>query len=162
MKKLWKDFQEFISRGNVMDLAIGIIIGSAFSTVVKSMVDNLMMPPLGLLLGNADFQDLFIVLKQGETPLSPGATLQMAQDAGVVTLNYGQFLTDVISFIILAFGVFLIIKGIKSLEDRLSQPAEEEKIPEEKPCPYCQKSIPIEATRCPFCTSHIEIQASDG
>ena len=156
MKKLWHDFQEFISRGNVIDLAIGIIIGSAFSTVVNSLVNNLLMPPLGLLLGNVNFQDLFIVLKQGETSLSSEATLQMARDAGAVTFNYGLFLTDIISFLILAFSVFLIVKGMKSLEDRQNKPEEQEQAPEEKVCPFCHKSIPIDATRCPYCTSQLE------
>ena len=97
MKKIFSDFKSFISRGNVIDLAIGIIIGSAFSSLVNSVVTNLLMPPFGLLLGNVNFQDLFVVLKQGESALPEGATLQMARDAGVVTWNYGQFITDTIS-----------------------------------------------------------------
>jgi len=156
MKKLFKDFRDFVSRGNVIDLAIGIIIGSAFSTVVNSVVNNLMMPPLGLLLGNADFQDLFILLKQGEEPLPSGVTLKMAKDVGAVTLNYGQFITDLISFLILALCVFLIVKGIQSLENRVKKPKEEEqKAPTKKDCPYCKKAIPIDASRCPFCTSQL-------
>lgn len=157
MKKAIKDFRDFIARGNVIDLAIGIIIGSAFSTVVNSVVNNLMMPPLGLLLGNADFQNLFVVLKQGEEALPPGATLQMARDLGAVTLNYGQFLTDLVSFLLLALGVFLIVKGIQSLEKTVKKPKEEKKeVPTEKDCPYCLMSIPIKASRCPHCTSHLE------
>ncbi len=157
MKKLLEDFCDFISRGNVIDLAIGIIIGAAFTTVVNSVVNNLMMPPLGLLLGNADFQDLFIVLKQGEMSLPSGATLQMAEDAGAVTLNYGQFITDLISFLLLALGVFLIVKSIQSLEQRVNKPKEEQQAaPTEKDCPYCKKAIPINATRCPYCTSQLE------
>jgi large conductance mechanosensitive channel len=156
MKKLLKDFRDFVMRGNIIDLAIGIIIGSAFSTLVNSVVNNLLMPPLGLLIGNVDFKDLFIVLKQGQSALPADATLQMAQEAGAVTFNYGQFLTDLISFLLLAIGVFLIIKGIKALENGLSKPEEEpEKEPTEKDCPYCYKPIPIEATRCPFCTSQL-------
>ena len=156
MKKLFNDFRDFIARGNVVDLAVGIIIGSAFSTVVNSVVDNLMMPPLGLLFGNTDFQDLFVVLRQGEEILSDGATLEMAREFGAVTLNYGQFITDLISFLILAIGVFLIIKGIQSLQETVQKPGGEEKPePTEKDCPFCQKSIPINATRCPYCTSHL-------
>ena len=155
MKKLFKDFREFITRGNVIDLAIGIIIGSAFSSVVNSVVNNLLMPPLGLLIGNVDFQNLFIVLKKGQSALPAGATLQMAQDAGAVTLNYGQFITDLISFLLLALGVFLIVKGISALRDKLAS-SEEPAAPVEKDCPFCFKSIPLEATRCPFCTSHLE------
>ncbi|MDY6872377.1 MAG: large conductance mechanosensitive channel protein MscL [Chloroflexota bacterium] len=156
MKKLLKDFRDFIMRGNVIDLAIGIIIGSAFSSVVNSIVNNLLMPPLGLLIGNVDFADLFIVLRQGQGVLPPGATLQMAQDSGAVTLNYGQFVTDLISFLLLAIGVFLIIKGINALENGFKKAeAEKETVPTEKDCPHCYKAIPIEATRCPFCTSQL-------
>jgi len=153
MKKLFQDFKEFIMRGNVIDLAIGVIIGSAFGVVVNSVVNNLLMPPLGLLLGGSDFKDLFVILKQGEQGLPENATLQMAQEVGAVTLNYGQFITDIISFILLALGVFLIVKAIKSLQ----KPKEEEPAETtEKDCPFCQKSIPINAIRCPFCTSELE------
>ena len=156
MKKLLTDFREFVARGDVMDLAIGIIIGSAFSAIVNSVVNNLLMPPFGLLIGNVNFQDLFIVLKQGQSPLPAGATLQMAQDVGAVTFNYGQFLTDVISFLILAFAIFLIVKGLQSLKDKVAKPEEETDEPTEKDCPFCKKSINIEATRCPYCTSQLE------
>ncbi len=159
MKKIMNDFRDFITRGNVVDLAVGIIIGSAFSAVVNSIVNNLMMPPLGLLMGNAKFQDLFIILKQGEAPLPSGATLQMAQEVGAVTFNYGQFLTDMISFLILALGVFLIVKGLKTIEKRVKKPTVEEQAPTEKECPFCLKQIPIKATRCPYCTSHLESEA---
>jgi large conductance mechanosensitive channel len=156
VKNLLKDFRDFIARGNVVDLAVGIIIGSAFGQMVNSVVDNLMMPPLGLLFGNVDFKDLFVVLKQGETPLPAGATLEMAGEIGAVTLNYGQFITDVISFLILALGVFLIIKGIGSLQKTVQKPKPEEpQEPTTKDCPYCQKSIPVNATRCPYCTSKL-------
>jgi large conductance mechanosensitive channel len=157
MKKLLTDFRDFIARGDVMDLAIGIIIGSAFSTIVNSVVNNLLMPPLGLLIGNVDFQDLFIVLKQGQSPLPADATLQMAQEVGAVTFNYGQFLTDVISFLILALSIFLIVKGLQSLKGKMEEPAEEEAAePTEKDCPFCLKAIPIKATRCPYCTSQLK------
>ncbi|MFW5713191.1 MAG: large conductance mechanosensitive channel protein MscL [Brevefilum sp.] len=156
MKKVFKDFRDFIARGNVVDLAVGLIIGSAFGTVVNSVVNNLMMPPLGLLIGNADFQDLFIVLQQGDEPLPPSATLEMARELGAVTLNYGQFITDVISFLMLALGVFLIIRGVQSLQESVQKPKQEvEKEPTEKDCPYCQKAIPIKANRCPYCTSQL-------
>jgi large conductance mechanosensitive channel len=154
VKKLFKDFREFIARGNVVDLAVGIIIGSAFSNLVNSIVDNLLMPPFGLLLGNADFRDLFLILKQGEDSLPPNATLDMAREVGAVTFNYGQFITDVISFIFLALGVFLIIKSIQSIQAAV-QKQENEAEPElsERDCPYCQKAISIKAKRCPYCTS---------
>ncbi len=159
MKKLFEEFKTFITRGNAIDLAIGIIIGSAFSVVVNSIVDNLLMPPLGLLLGNVDFQDLYLVLRQGDQVLQPNATLSMAKEVGAVTFNYGQFITDFISFLLLGFGVFVIVKGINTLNNKASEirDAEEELAePKEKDCPYCQKSIPINATRCPFCTSELE------
>jgi large conductance mechanosensitive channel len=160
MKKLLTDFRDFIARGDVMDLAIGIIIGAAFSSIVNSVVNNLLMPPLGLLIGNVDFQDLFVVLKQGQTALPTDATLQMAKDAGAVTLNYGQFVTDVISFLILAFVIFLMVKGLQSLKDKVAKPeSDEETAPTEKECPYCLKSIAIKATRCPYCTSQLEKQS---
>lgn len=156
MKKLFKAFRDFVMRGSVIDLAIGIIIGSAFSALVNSVVNNLLMPPLGLLIGNVDFKDLFIVLRRGQDALPAGATLQMAQEAGAVTFNYGQFLTDLISFLLLALGVFLIIKGINAVEEGLNEPETDPTAePAEKDCPYCYQSIPIEATRCPFCTSQL-------
>lgn len=157
MKKLFKDFKDFISKGNVIDLAVGVIIGGAFSTIVNSVVDNLMMPPIGLLFGNADFSDLFIVLKQGSEELPEGATLEMASEVGAVTFNYGQFITDVISFLLLALGVFLMVKGIKSLQRKAEKEKEEKPAEQtEKVCPFCKKSIPIEAVRCPYCTSELE------
>ncbi|MEA3327654.1 MAG: large conductance mechanosensitive channel protein MscL [Chloroflexota bacterium] len=157
MKKLLNDFKDFLTQGNVVDLAIGIIIGSAFSTIVNSVVENLMMPPLGLLLGNVDTSDLYIVLRQGEKVLPSGATLQMARDTGAVTFNYGQFLTDLVSFLIVALGVFLIVKGITSLKENVKKPETAEgETPTEKECPFCQKLIPINASRYPYCTSHLE------
>lgn len=153
MKKLFNEFKEFISRGNVIDLAIGVIIGGAFSTIVKSMVDNLLMPPLGLLFGNADFADLFVVIKKGSQALPDGATLEMAKEVGAVTFNYGQFITDLLSFLLLALGVFLIVKAINTLERKKEEPEEK---PTEKECPFCKKAIPVEATRCPFCTSTLD------
>ncbi|QRN83807.1 large conductance mechanosensitive channel protein MscL [Chloroflexota bacterium] len=157
MKKLLTDFRDFVARGDVMDLAIGIIIGSAFSAIVNSVVNNLLMPPLGLLIGNVDFQDLFVVLKQGQTALPADATLQMAKDAGAVTFNYGQFVTDVISFLILAFVIFLMVKGLQTVKAKVAKAEAEAKAePTEKECPFCMKSIDIKASRCPYCTSELE------
>jgi len=153
MKNLFKEFKEFISRGNVIDLAVGVIIGGAFSTIVKSTVNNLLMPPLGLLFGDADFADLFIVIKQGSQALPDSATLEMAKEIGAVTFNYGQFITDLLNFLLLALGVFLIIKAINTLQRKEEEPAEEST---EKDCPFCMKTIPVEATRCPFCTSKLD------
>jgi large conductance mechanosensitive channel len=145
MKKLFEEFKDFITKGNAMDLAIGIIIGGAFSVVVNSIVNNLLMPPLGLLLGSVNFQDLFIVLRQGEQALPPNATLDMAKELGAVTFNYGQFLTDVVSFILLGLGVFLIIKAI----NQLKQEPEEEAEPTDKDCPYCLQQYPDKSNPMP-------------
>jgi large conductance mechanosensitive channel len=131
MKTLVQEFRDFITRGNAIDLAVGLIIGSAFSAVVNSIVDNLLMPPFGLILGNVNFQDLFIVLRQGEQPLPVNATLDIARELGAVTFNYGQFLTDLISFLLLGLGVFLIVRGINRLNTKMSE-IKEKMLEEEK------------------------------
>lgn len=153
---MWKDFREFAMRGNVIDLAIGIIIGSAFTTVVRSLVDDLLMPPIGLLLGDVDFAQLFAVIKAGD-PAGPYNTLAAAQEAGAVTLNYGLFINNVIAFLIVAFAIFLIVRGVNKLylkkqREKTEEPAE----PTTKTCPYCKETIAIEAIRCSFCTSELE------
>ena len=147
-----KEFREFAVRGNVVDMAVGIIIGGAFGTVVKSFVDDVMMPPLGMLVGDVDFQDMIVVLREGSTP-GPYETLAAAREAGAVSLNAGLFLNAVVSFAIVAFAVFLLVKSINRLkreEEVAPAPA-----PTTKDCPFCVSSIPIEATRCPFCTSEV-------
>ena len=148
-----KEFKEFAMRGNVVDMAVGIIIGAAFGTIVKSLVADVIMPPIGLLLGGVDFTDLFLVLKEGTEAAAPYATLADAKAAGAVTINYGAFLNTVISFVIVAFAVFMLIKGINSAkrEEEAAPPAE----PTEKDCPHCFSKIPIQATRCPHCTSEL-------
>jgi large conductance mechanosensitive channel len=145
-----KEFKEFAMRGNVIDMAVGIIIGVAFGTVVKSLVSDIIMPPIGLLLGNVDFSNLFAVLREG-TIAGPYAALADAQKAGAVTINYGLFVNTIISFLIVAFAVFLLIRQINRLK-REEVPLEE---PTTKDCPYCFSSIPIKATRCPHCTSEL-------
>jgi large conductance mechanosensitive channel len=144
-----KEFKEFAMRGNVVDMAVGIIIGAAFGTIVKSLVDDVIMPPIGLLLGNVDFSNLFLVLKQGAAG-GAFATVAEAQKAGAVTLNYGMFINTVISFVIVAFSVFLLIRGMNRLTRKEEAPAE---APTTKECPHCLSTIPIKATRCAFCTS---------
>ena len=146
-----KEFKEFAMRGNVVDMAVGIIIGAAFGTIVKSLVADIIMPPIGLLLGNVDFTDLFVVLKQGATA-GPYLTLVDAQKAGAVTLNYGVFANTIISFIIVAFSVFLLIRAINKMKRQEEAPPEE---PTTKECPHCLSSIPIKATRCGYCTSEL-------
>ncbi len=144
-----KEFKEFAIRGNVVDMAVGIIIGAAFGTIVKSLVSDVIMPPIGMLLGNVDFTNMFVVLKQGATA-GPYASLADAQAAGAVSINYGVFINTIISFVIVAFAVFMIIRWINNLKRKEEAPAAE---PTTKECPHCLSAIPIKATRCAFCTS---------
>ncbi|RJP84793.1 MAG: large-conductance mechanosensitive channel protein MscL [Desulfobacteraceae bacterium] len=149
---MFKEFKAFAMRGNVVDMAVGIIIGGAFGTIVKSMVDDVLMPPIGLLLGGVDFSDLFITLKQGATA-GPYATLSIAKAAGAVTMNVGLFINAVISFMIVAFAVFMLIKAINKLQFQKPEPSA---APTTKDCPRCFSAIPIKATRCPNCTSELK------
>lgn len=144
-----KEFKEFAMRGNVIDMAVGVVIGGAFGVIVKSLVDDILMPVLGLLLGNADFSNLFIVLREGAFA-GPYETLALAQDAGAVTINYGLFINALVSFIIVAFAIFLLIRGINRMKRAEEAPPAE---PTTKPCPHCFTEIPIKAIRCPNCTS---------
>lgn len=144
-----QEFKNFAMRGNVVDMAVGIIIGGAFGTIVSSLVRDVIMPPIGLLLGGVDFSDLFITLKDG-TVAGPYATLASAQEAGAVIIGYGVFINAVISFLIVAFAVFLLIKSINKLQRQ--EKAEE---PTTKECTFCFSSIPLKATRCPQCTSEL-------
>lgn len=146
-----KEFKEFALRGNVMDMAVGIIIGAAFGTIVKSLVDDIIMPPIGLLLGGVDFSNLFILLKAG-SPSESYASLADAQAAGAVTVNYGVFINAVISFLIVAFVMFLLIRGVNRLKREEEAPPAE---PTTKECPHCLSTIPIKATRCAHCTSEL-------
>jgi large conductance mechanosensitive channel len=142
-----KDFKTFVMRGNVLDLAVGVIIGGAFGTIVKSLVDDVLMPPIGLALGNVDFKDLFAVLQEGAAAPAPYATLADAQAAGAVTLNYGQFFNGVVAFLIVALAIYFVVR----LANRMVPPA----VPAEttKDCPECGMPIPLVARRCPHCTT---------
>ncbi len=144
---MWEEFKKFIMRGNVMDLAIGVIIGGAFGKIVSSLVDDVIMPPIGLLLGNVNFNNLFISL--GKTKY---ATLAEAQEAGAPTINYGLFINNIIYFLILAVIIFFMVKAI----NRLSKEEEPAPEPDTRECPHCFSAIPKKADRCPFCTSEIE------
>ena len=144
------EFKKFAMKGNVVDMAVGIIIGGAFSTIVKSFVADILMPPIGLLLGGVDFNDMFIVLKAGVENPGPYVALVDAQTAGAVTINYGLFITNTISFLIVAFAVFWLVKGMNSLRTK------EEPAPvTTKNCQFCFSTIPLKATRCPSCTSEL-------
>lgn len=150
---MFKEFKEFAIRGNVVDMAVGIVIGAAFGTIVKSFVDDVLMPPIGLLLGNVDFSNLFITLKEGTKAAGPYASLASAKAAGAITLNLGVFINTIISFIIIAFAVFLVIKGINQMKREKEAPLAE---PTTKECPFCFTVIPIQASRCPHCTSQLK------
>lgn len=146
-----KEFKAFAMRGNVVDMAVGIIIGAAFGAIVKSLVDDVIMPPIGMLMGNVDFSNLYAVLKEGAAAAAPYASLADAKKAGAVTINYGVFINSVISFLIVAFAVFMLIRSI----NRLKQ-AEAPAPATTKDCPFCASAIPLKATRCPHCTSELK------
>lgn len=156
-KNLINEFKKFAMRGNVIDMAVGIIIGAAFGKIVDSLVKDVIMPPIGLLLGKVDFTNLFVVLKDGVTP-APYPSLSAAQAAGAVTLNLGLFANAIISFLIVAFAVFILIKAINELQAKMDKKAasEEAAEPTTKECPYCCSTIPLKATKCPHCTSDLK------
>jgi large conductance mechanosensitive channel len=146
---MWKEFKEFAVKGNALDLAIGVIIGAAFGGVVTSLVKDIIMPPLGLITGGLDFSNMFVVLKQAPN----GATFATPADAakvGAITWNYGNFITFLINFLIIAFAIFLVVKAI----NRMKRPAPASE-PVSKDCPACAMTIPIKATRCPHCTTEL-------
>jgi large conductance mechanosensitive channel len=145
---MWKEFKEFAMRGNVIDLAVGVVIGGAFGKIVSSFVADVIMPLIGLLLGKISFENLFVSLSGEEY-----ASLAAAQEAGAPTLNYGLFISAIVDFLIVAFVIFLVIKGINKLQK--PEPVKEE-APTTKKCPYCFTEIAIEATRCPNCTSQLD------
>ena len=141
-----EEFKKFVMRGNVLDMAVGIIIGAAFGKIVTSFVNDVLMPPLGLLLGKVDFSNLFINLSS-----TPAATLAEAKEAGLPVIAYGAFLNYVVDFLIVAFAIFMLIRQVNRL-----MPQKEEAAPEPHLCPYCKTEIPEEATRCPHCTSELK------
>jgi large conductance mechanosensitive channel len=145
-----KEFKTFILRGNVVDMAVGIIIGSAFGAIVNALVDYVIMPPIGLLLGKVDFSNLFVILKEGAVP-GPYASLAQAQEVGAVALSYGLFINTLISFLIIAFVIFLLIRAV----NRMQRPEPAAPAEPAFTCPYCFSEINKEATRCAFCTSEL-------
>jgi len=145
---MFKEFKEFAMRGNVLDMAVGIIIGAAFGTIVASFVADVIMPPIGLLLGNVDFSNIFAVLKEGKVP-GPYTSVAAAKAAGATTINFGLFVNTIINFVIVAFAIFLVVKNVNKL--KRTPPA----VPTTKECPHCLSTIPIKATRCGHCTSDL-------
>ncbi len=146
-RSVWEEFRAFISRGNMIDLAVGIIIGTAFKDVVNSLVKDIIMPPIGLLLAGVDFTNLFVKLTGGDY-----ASLADAEAAGAATLNYGRFINTIIDFLIMAAVIFFLVKALNKMQ---RQKAVEPAAPTTKTCPHCFTSIPIQATRCPNCTSQL-------
>ena len=144
-----KEFKEFAMKGNMLDMAVGIIIGAAFGLIVTSLVNDVIMPPIGLLLGNVDFSNIFAVLKEGKTP-GPYASVAAAKAVGAVTMNVGLFINTIINFLIVAFAIFLLIRSINRFK------RQEEAAPTSKDCSFCFTKIPIQATRCPNCTSELK------
>ena len=147
---MWNDFKAFVMRGNVMDLAVGVIIGAAFGAVVKSLVDDIIMPPIGVATGGMDFSDKYVLLKEGVKAAPPYPTLAAARDAGAVTLNYGAFINTMITFLVVALAIFMLVRAVNRLYRQPAPPT-----PNTKPCPYCTMSVSLEATRCPNCTSQL-------
>jgi len=148
---MWKEFKKFAMRGNVIDMAVGIVIGTTFGVIVKSLVSDIIMPPIGMILGRVDFANLFIILKEGKIA-GPYVSLASAKEAGAVTVNYGVFANTIVNFLIVAFALFLLIRVVNKIK------AQEETLPTEpttKDCPYCLSHVPIKATRCPYCTSKL-------
>ena len=151
MKKFFGEFKEFIAKGNVIDLAVGVIIGGAFQSIVKNLVENMITPVISLLTKQVSFTDMFVSLDGNEY-----ATLAAAQEAGAATINYGLFIQAVIDFLLTAFVIFLLVKGINKIRGMGKKEEVVEKAPTTKICPFCKSEIDIEATRCPNCTSEVE------
>ncbi|HXX59005.1 MAG TPA: large-conductance mechanosensitive channel protein MscL [Thermodesulfovibrionales bacterium] len=147
-----REFKEFAIKGNMVDMAVGIVIGAAFGTIVTSLVADIVMPPIGLLLGNVDFGNLFVLLREGKVP-GPYGSLSAAKAAGAVTLNIGVFINTIISFLIIAFSVFLIVRNVNRLRRPEEAPPAQ---PTTKECPYCLSAVPLKATRCSHCTSELK------
>ncbi len=147
-----KEFKEFAMRGNVLDMAVGIIVGAAFGSIVTSFVQDVIMPPIGLLLGNVDFSNFFLVLKEGKVA-GPYASLAAAKAAGAVSVNFGLFVNTIINFVIVAFAIFLLVRTVNKLKREEAAPAPAATTND---CPYCFSKIPIPATRCPNCTSELK------
>jgi len=147
---MWKEFKAFIMRGNVVDLATAVVIGAAFGAIVTSFVDDIIMPPIGLAVGRVDFTNLYVLLAAGPKAPPPYASLAEAKAAGAVTLNYGNFINHIITFIIIAMAIFILIRAMNRFQAKPVPAA-----PNTKACPFCATTIPLAASRCPNCTSNL-------
>jgi len=159
-RQMLEEFKTFAMRGNILDLAVGFTVGAAFTTIARSLVDDVLMPPIGLVFGRVDFADLYLLLRAGREPLPENATLAQAQDLGAVTLNYGRFLNSVVTFLLVAAAMFLILRFVRKidteLDERLGGRASSADAPANKKCAYCRSVVDVQATRCPHCTSELE------
>lgn len=157
---MFKEFKKFILRGNLVDLAIGFTVGASFSTFVKSLVNDILMPPVNLVLGSSDFAHLFLVLRKGSENPGPYANITEAQSAGAVVMNFGSFLNNLLTLIIVGLAMFLVIKLMnefnEEMEERAGKKKDTDKTPSDKKCPYCFTTVPYRATRCPACTSELK------
>ena len=152
--KLLKDFKDFLFKGNALDLAVGVIVATAFGAVVNSLVKDVLMPPIGLALGGVDFSNLYLQLNKATVAVPPNTPLAAAQELGAVTLSYGNFIMTIINFVVIAFCIFLLIKAITKAKENSKKEVKVEE-PTTKVCPFCQSEISIKATRCPNCTSQL-------
>lgn len=157
------EFRKFALRGSLVEMAIGFTVGAAFTTVAKSLVDDLIMPIVGYFSGGADFSERYWVLRPGASIEPPYDSLQLAQEAGALTINYGLFLNNIIAFILVALVMFLIVRSFNKLEDRLEEEfgedaAKPDEEPSHKKCPFCRTQIPFKAVRCPHCTSELALE----
>lgn len=155
--KFMNEFKEFAMRGNVVDLAVGVIIGGAFGKIVTSLVNDIIMPPIGYILGEVDFKDLQFTLGKGTPPVPDGDVAETVQAGAPAVIKYGLFINTILDFIIVAFCIFLLVKGINTLRRKKEEPKAE---PTEKDCPYCLSKVPVKATRCKHCTSQLETAAN--
>jgi len=149
---MFKEFKDFAVKGNVVDMAVGIIIGAAFGAIITSFVSDVIMPPVGLLLGNVDFSSLFVVLKEGKIP-APYVTLADAKASGAVTMNYGLFFNTIVSFLIISFAIFMVVKSVNRMKREEQAPP---LAPATKDCPFCLSAVPIKAVKCGHCTSELK------
>jgi large conductance mechanosensitive channel len=151
--RMLEEFKAFAIKGNVIDLAVGVVVGGAFGTIVKSLVDDVLMPPIGLVIGNVDFSNLFVVLHEGRRQAGPYVSLAAAKSAGAVTLNLGLFINALVSFLIVAVAIFMVLKGVNHLRQQMNN-SQPEAVPG-RTCPRCYSAIHLQATRCPHCTSEL-------
>lgn len=155
MAGFWQEFKEFAVKGSVVDMAVGIILGAAFGTIIKSLVEDVIMPPIGMLTAGVDVAELHVVIQEG-TPAGPYNSLAAAKTAGAITINYGAFINSVIAFVIVALVLFLVIRQVNRLRREAEDPKADDPSPSSKTCPWCASSIPVRARRCPQCTSELD------